>query len=205
MKEMTDNTLRFKNLRKSFDNLKWIIPLISGLILIASLIIPAGHLHTLYHYTIPWWGSFIDIKSVRFWIWGLWNYTNPSYDFNRSYSTWLPPLHLSIGIMFAALIFIIGLLSIILANKLIRKKSSFEEIGKLCFSIGILLLIICVSWIILVSFVPYYDILATLNENLPPPEDINALFWTYFRMDFGIIGPFIASGLLIIIGRFTKR
>jgi len=202
---MTQNIIRFKNLRKSLENLSWIVPLISGLILIVSLITPAGYLNTFYYYFSPWWGSYIDLKSIRFWIWGLWNYTDPYYDFNRSYSTWLPPLHLSIGIMFAVVILTVSILSLIIANKLITKRSTFDEIGKFYSSLGILLLIICVSWVILISFVPYYDILGLLNENLPNPEDLNALFWTYFKPDFGIIGPFIASGLLITTGRFAKR
>ena len=197
--------MKFKELRKSLENLSWIIPLLSGLILIVSLISPAGYLKTLYYYFSPWWGSNIDIKSIRFWIWGLWNYTDPYYDYNHSYSTWLPPLHLSIGIIFALLILILAILSFIIANKIIMKRSTFTEISKLCYSCGILLLVICVSWIIIISFLPYYDILAILNENIPDPEDINALFWTYFKPDFGIIGPFIASGFLITLGRFAKR
>lgn len=205
MKVMTHNTTRFKNIRKTLENLSWIIPLLSGLILIISLLTPAGYLKTLYYYFSPWWGGSLDLKSIRFWMWGLWNYTDPSYDYNRSYSTWLPPLHLSIGIMFAVLITILGFLSLIIANRIIKKRSTFDEIGKLCSSCGILLLIICISWVILISFVPYYDILAVLNEFLPDPENFNALFWTYFKPEFGIIGPFISSGLLITMGRFAKR
>ncbi|MFX1557542.1 MAG: hypothetical protein ACFFC9_09840 [Promethearchaeota archaeon] len=192
--------MRVQNIRKTLENLSWSIPLISGLILIISLITPAGYLKTLYYYFSP-----IDIKSIRFWMWGLWNYTDPYHDYNRSYSTWLPPLYLFIGIMFTILIFVITILNLIIANKTIMKRSTFNEMSKLLYNCGLLLLIICVSWVILVSFIPYYDILATLIENIPDPEDINALFWAYFKPDFGIIGPFIVSGLLITMGRFAKR
>ncbi|MFW9938879.1 MAG: hypothetical protein ACFFD5_14620 [Candidatus Thorarchaeota archaeon] len=202
---MTDINMKFKVIRNSLENLSWTIPLISGLILIISLITPAGYVNTLYYSFSPWWGSNIDIKSIRFWMWGFWNYTDAAYDYNRSYSTWLPPLHLSIGIMFTILIFVITILNLIIANKIIMKRSTFNEMSKLLYNCGLLLLIICVSWVILISFIPYYDILATLIENIPDPEDINALFWAYFKPDFGIIGPFIASGFLITLGRLAKR
>ncbi|MFX0060442.1 MAG: hypothetical protein ACFE8J_19260 [Candidatus Heimdallarchaeota archaeon] len=54
----------------------------------------------------------------------------------------------------------------------------------------------------MISFVPYYEILSILNENFESLEDVNAFFWVYFEPGFG---PFIASGLLILIGRFAKR
>ena len=90
MKEMTHNRMRFKISRKSLENLSWSIPLISGIILLVSLITPAGYLNTLQYYFSPWTINF-DLKSIRFWMWGYWNFTDYSYDINRSYSAWLSP------------------------------------------------------------------------------------------------------------------
>ena len=186
-----------------FKKLFWLFPFISGILCVIAIVIPSGFQDVVYIFTKE--------RTLNFWMWGLWTSSIPyggmGAYFNVGNSTFVDLFSLIFGITCAGIILIVGIFVMIMANKM-RKNTTLVERHKVLWIIsGILILGATIAWMVQISFVNYYNIMVILfrwESSPPPPEWFTSSFWTYFKPDFGVIGP-LAAGSLLLFSRLFVR
>ncbi|MFX1496782.1 MAG: hypothetical protein ACFFBH_04580 [Promethearchaeota archaeon] len=185
----------------------WVLPFISGLIAVISIITPAGYLEGGYYYSSE------PYIALKFWMWGMWvnsavESLYPIY-YITSRTIFLKGTYFVSGIISSIIILSASIIVMMDALRVHRKKSSIENRRIFWSWCGILIWVATILWMIQISFASYYDIMVELGVwygQSPPSTDLfTTPFWFYFKMDFGVIGPFITGGLLLFTRILTKR
>lgn len=194
--------MRIGKFEIDFSSYLWVLPFIGGLIAIISIITPAGFLEV-YYYFEPY-------VPLQFWMWGMWINSRDYNYFVTSNTIFLEGAYLISGIISSIVIFCTGTAVVIDAFRVRWKKGSIESRRNLWSWCGILIWVATILWVIQISFTSYYDIMVQLGVwsgySSPPSADLfTTPFWFYFKMDFGVIGPLIAGGLLLFTRVLTKR
>jgi hypothetical protein len=199
--------MKERNLKIKFRNYIWIFPFIGGFLCVFSILFPAGYSDVLYYLTKE--------RIINFWMWGFWSSDLPlsvltPTPYKLAKSVFISPTFLIFGITCSSIIAIIGVFIMIEAHKMRNIQSYLEKKNTFLLICGCLLLLTTIIWLVEISFLNYYELLSDLlfwdDLGSPPSPDLfKAFFWSYFKMDFGVIGPLIIGVFSIMFQFLIKR
>lgn len=167
----------------------WVLPYIGGAVVVFALMFPAGTR------LVP---SLFDY-SHTFWVWGLvctidWQQLG-DWTWWTDFGFILDPLFLTISLILTVTIIYCGVKLVLRARNL-NKEEKYLDKSSMIYGLAILALI--TSWIILTEF--YFSVTGLPVDSGPGSFGIDPpfSFWTYFEINFGIIGVLLGASLSVI-------
>ncbi|MFX1243066.1 MAG: hypothetical protein ACFFA7_17605 [Promethearchaeota archaeon] len=161
-----------------FKKKLWLLPIIGSIIALISLFTPATSLDYSGSFSIQWMFQ-LGLRIEPVLELSLWRGVSPEV---------IPLLFLSITL--SLLNFASSIISILLTLKYKRNSMSYLKLKKYWLLFGVLIALSTLAWIIMMEV--FYNI--TWGNS----------HWQFYSPNFGVIGPFIGS-TLIIIGFFQVK